>query len=162
MKRNNFWYLLPLLALLQLGLVPYLDIFGARPDLLLVGSVAAFFIMPWPQPLFFALAAGLVKDICGLEPWARNIFLFGLWAVALRQLARRVVIEEEIIRLAAAGAVFLLDGILSGVLLFYAGKPVSSGIFLRTAILSCAYGLFIFKYTFKYLHERIFKCAPGP
>lgn len=100
-----------LAALLELTLVPYLDVGGAHPHLVLVGTVVASVAFGLDTGLAVAVAGGLALDILAARPLGATVFVLllvgGGTALASRALAP-VKIVAPVLLVAAASPAFSL------------------------------------------------------
>lgn len=139
MKLSVFLVIALILAVFQLTFLNYFRLFGVSPDFFLVCVFIAslFFELRWS--IIFSVALGIFKDSFSPDTFGLNIILFSLWSFLIVKVSRKVTIEDNITRTFLLFIVALLQNIISGLLLFYSGGNVPTGIFLRIVFLGSLY-----------------------
>lgn len=144
MSNFKFPILIIILAFVQVVFLEYVKVFNVKPDLLLISAVIASFIFRGRYSLALVLFAGLIKDIFGSNSYGINILLFSLWYFLIVILSRQITMDNSIIRLALIFIISIFHNLISGLMLFYLGKPLAVGIFIRTIIFASIYTTTIF------------------
>ncbi len=127
------------LGVLQLTCVEYLRVFGIKPDLLLLSVVIAGLFLEMRWAIIFGIAVGVFKDIFGLNNFALDVFLFGLWGFLTAKVSRKISIEDNLSAALLLFIIALLQNIFSGLVFVYSGNFVPPGIFLRIVLLGSLY-----------------------
>ena len=139
MRVSVFLVIALILAVFQLTSLSYFRLFGVSPDLFLVCVFIAslFFKLRWS--IIFSVLLGIFKDSFSPDTFGLNIILFSLWSFLIVQVSRKITIDDNITRALLLFIVALLQNIISGLLLFYSGGNVPTGIFLRIVFLGSLY-----------------------
>jgi len=136
-------------AFLQVTFVDYFNFFGAKPDLLLIAAFIGGLSLKLGWALGIGLLSGILKDSFLLNRFGLNAALFPLWVLLSKKLSRRVSIEDNLSRAILIALISLLNNIINGIFLFYAGAMVPLGIFLRIAIISSFYTALVSYFTLR-------------
>lgn len=140
MNKTIFFVAVVLLSLLQVSLLEYAKVLGAKPDTLFAAAIIAGLSLEPGWALAAAIFCGLLKDAFGTGPAFLNTAVFTLWALAVIQLIRKITVENRLIAsafvLIAATANCLFVRFLSYA---FSGIVLSMGTLVRTAFLESLY-----------------------
>lgn len=144
-----------ILVVFQLTSLSYFRLFGVSPDLFLICVFIAslFFELRWS--IIFSVLLGIFKDSFSPDTFGLNIILFSLWSFLIVKVSRKITIEDNITRALLLFIVALLQNIISGLLLFYSGGNVPTGIFLRIILLGSLYTALILPLILKIVKIRL-------
>ncbi|MDD3087783.1 MAG: rod shape-determining protein MreD [Candidatus Omnitrophica bacterium] len=147
MRPQSVFILTALFALLQITILEHFKFFGVRPDLLMVAVFTGAVYLRLKPALAVGLFAGIFKDVFSLHLFGVNAVLLPLWVLLIANLVRRVSIEDNLSRTLFILAVALLNNLIIGLTLVYAGVSLPLGIFTRILILSSIYTALCFYLT---------------
>lgn len=139
MKNWTFLIIIAAFGLLQITALNYINVYNAKPDLLLITVVVAslFFEPRWA--LFFSIFAGFIKDILSPNTFGINTFLFPLWGFLIMKLSKRMTIDNNFIRAAFTFIIVILNDMATIVIFLFLGNFIYWGVFLRIAFLEALY-----------------------
>lgn len=146
------WLFLPILiicGIFQATVLDHLRIFGVKPDLILVGVVAASLSSDLKWALFLSIAAGILKDSLSANTFGINTLLFALWSFLIIKLSRNISLDNNFLRAALVFVVIVTNGIIIRLLYFFLGRFIPPGIFLRTLFLEALYTAAVLPLVFK-------------
>lgn len=148
MKRKiTFFLLIIALALIQATLAHDVAFFGVRPDLLFFAAIFASLYFELLPALIFCLFAGFLKDsFLGVT---LNTFLFPLWCIAIKQLARSVSIDNEFVASGLVLVAVFINDILIRVIFSPPVNPIPLGVFLKIIILGPVYTALVSFFMFR-------------
>ncbi|MBN2830804.1 MAG: rod shape-determining protein MreD [Candidatus Omnitrophica bacterium] len=149
MRPPIVFILTAIFALLQVTLLDYFRIFGAKPDLLLIAVFFGCLFLKQKKAFALGIFSGLFKDIFSLNAFGLNTVLFPAGVILIAKLMRRVSIEDNLSRILLIFVVALLNNIISGLVLVYTGVYIPLGIFLRIIIFSSMYTAAVFYLTIR-------------
>lgn len=155
MSNFKFPILIIILAFVQVVFLEYVKVFNVKPDLLLISAVIASFIFKRKLSLALVLFAGLIKDVFGSSSYGINMLLFSLWYFLIVILSRQITMDNSIIRLVLMFIISIFHNLISGLMLFYLGKSLAVGIFIRTIILASIYTTAIFPLIYNLSTKKI-------
>ncbi len=145
--------LLFVFGLLQTAFLGNFRFFGAAPDLFLILVFAYGSFFGLRQALLLAIAAGIIKDSFSLSPFGFNALLFPLWAFFIHYITKRFSIEDSLACSLTLFPLALLNNIITGFTLVYAGALVPFGIFFRLVVLSSLYTTGVFALLLKFIKK---------
>jgi len=139
MKKLAFAGLVIAGGVVQLTLLDYIRIFGAKPDLLLAAMVIANLFFGFRWAFAFSLFAGIFKDLFVVSYPGLNTVSFAFWSLIICQIKRHFSLDYILVRVILLWLVALLQNIGTGVWLILCGNHLPAGIFLRIVIFSPLY-----------------------
>lgn len=139
MNKNFFLAIIVVLALLEATLLNYFRLMQVKPDLLLVSVVLSALSFQLKEAIFFALAAGVAKDLLNIGSFGINTLVFPVLSYLVWRLARKVFVENQLAFSALVGIVAVLNAILDRFIRLSAGNFLAVGIFLRISFLGSLY-----------------------
>jgi rod shape-determining protein MreD len=137
------WFFLGLIivsGLIQATILYAIDIFGVKPDLLLIGVVCASIFLrvyKWVIPL--SIFAGILKDVLSMNPFGVNTLLFSLTSVLVIKLSKKISLDNNFIKMALMFLIVFINDIIARLIFIFLGSFISWGIFLRTTIMGSLY-----------------------
>jgi len=135
--------LLLVVAALQATFLDYFRFFGTKPDLLLASVIVLSLDAGWLKAVFFGLLAGLLKDSLGAGIIGINVFLFICAALIVKELARKISVDNNYVLLLLTCIAVLITGILKKALVWpLAGLQMPWFQFLRIILLEMLYASF--------------------
>ncbi len=139
MKKRTFFLIIIICAVLQVTILNNIRILNIKPDLLLICMVLAglSFELKWAFAL--SVSCGVFKDIFFQAPFGINTLLFSLWCLLIVDLAKKISIDFDLIKLGLILIVSLLHNIATGIIVIYAGNFIPFGIFLRIVSIETVY-----------------------
>lgn len=154
MRKLLFLFIIIACALLETTVLNSFRVFNTKPELLLtlVVIVSLGFELRWA--IFFSVFAGLLKDGFSINHFGINTILFGLWSFMLVRLARKISVDNDLIRVIVLSLVLVLNSIVLKIIFFYSGKFIPIGIFMRTVFFSSAYTILVSPLLFKYIRPQ--------
>ncbi len=150
--RNPFIiFLLFVVALLQVSILQYFKIFGAKPDLLLIAVFWFTLSCPSKQAVILSACAGLLEDI--FAPYSFGIYslLFALFSLSIIRLGKEISIDNNLVRFIVFYIISFCNTAVIRFLFFLLGNNVPLNIFLRVAFLGSLYNALIALLLFKKL-----------
>ncbi len=162
MKKLLFLVVILGTALFEASILNLFRVFNTKPDLLLVLVVIAAVGFDFKWAIIFCTFAGLCKDAFSINTGGMHTILFVAWGVLIIKLSRKVVLENDFMRMLVVLVVFLINDIIVKLIFFYYGRSVPMGIFLRIAFIGCIYTLSIAPLMFRYIRPEYFsskKCS---
>ena len=150
MKKCVFSLIIFAVLLLQLTILDYFKIFGAKPDLLLASIIIAslFFESKWV--IVFAVFAGILKDIFGINTLGINVVLFPLWGFIVIELSKRLSIENNFIYLGFIFVISILNSMMLRLIFMFMGRLVVPWfVFMRIIFFESLYTTLISSLLFK-------------
>jgi len=136
------WFLLfsiPILGFFQVTVLSRFQVFGVKPDLLLIGVVITSVLLSRGWALLGAFLAGMFKDVFLVDSFAVNTMLFVLWSLVLNKVSRKVIIDDRYALMAVVFIAVFINNLIIRFILLSCGKTVSLGIFSRITIISAVY-----------------------
>ena len=149
MKNLKILVCLLILALIQSTTLNYFMFFRVKPELMLICLVLLGLFLNWRWALAYSLFLGFLKDIFGVYPFGVNMLLFVFWAYLLKVLSRKVAIEDNLILVALIFILVILNSISNRLILFFCGKIIPLGIFLRVSLIEAVYTAIFMPLVFK-------------
>ena len=139
--RNNLVFLLGIVivGMLQPMLLDYIKIFNTKPDLLLVIVCLSSLFLNLRGALVLSVFAGLFKDAFLIGTFGLNALLFCLWSFLIVQLARKIVIDSNFLRMCLVFIIVALHNTIYGLINIYSGNFIPLGIFLRIVSVGSLY-----------------------
>jgi rod shape-determining protein MreD len=137
------WFFLGLIivsGLIQATILYAIDIFGVKPDLLLIDVVCASIFLrvyKWAIPL--SIFAGILKDVLSMNPFGINTLLFSLTSVLVIKLSKEISLDNNLIKMALMFLIVFINDIIARLIFIFLGSFISWGIFLRTTIMGSLY-----------------------
>jgi rod shape-determining protein MreD len=126
-------------SLFQVTVLNYFSFLHVKPDLILAAVFIASFSLSLRQALLLALLGGIFKDAFSLSRFGLNAGFFPLWVFVVKELSRRVSIEDGVSRTLLLIIIAFSHNILTGLILVNSGAQPPLGIFLRITLLSSFY-----------------------
>ncbi len=148
-KKILYLFIIFVIGIFQVTLLDFFKIFNVKPDLLLISAVIASLVFKFKWALFFSIFAGIFKDVFVVSTFGINTLLFCLWSFLILKLTKEIPIDNNFIRLILIFIIAFLHNIISGLFLFYSGKPIPLGIFLRTVSIGSIYTALVLLLVFK-------------
>lgn len=143
MKALIFAFTIIILALFQAAILYYVNIFNAKPDLLLISMLmASLFFEFWPA-IILSIFAGMAKDIFSANV-SLSALLFPLWSFLIIKLSKKIPLDNNYIRMALIFIIANLNGIAGILIYLFLGNFIYGGIFLRTLFFGALYTAFVF------------------
>ncbi len=132
-------------ALLEVAVLPFVQVFGAKPDLMLLCVFWVALEFPLYQALLISIYAAFVKDIFSASSWGLHMILFPLWVWVIKELSRKVTLENKTLRFVVLCMIILLHNILGCVLAAITGRGLASiGTIIRMTFSATFYSLLVF------------------
>ncbi|MDD5506393.1 MAG: rod shape-determining protein MreD [Candidatus Omnitrophica bacterium] len=153
-KWLSVFFIIIILATLQLSWPAFLSFFNAKPDLLLILSLSLVFYFNFKFVLAAAILSGLLKDAFLPEAMAINTLLFSVWSYLTFRLSSQVSTENNYVRLCIILIIAVLNNAILGMQGLSAGSHIPAGIFLRNLFISSLYTAAVSPLIFK-LTKRI-------
>lgn len=140
----------------QVTFLPYFKVFGIQPDLLFLIVFIASVKFNFGWAVVFALLGGVLKDAFSIYPFGINTALFCLWTLAVKELSRRISLDNRLIQIATVLVLNILHNILAGFLYFGSAKVfIPWAISLRIILFGALYTVFVL-----YLSGRLLEHIP--
>lgn len=139
-KKVIFLIIIIIIAILETTILDYFKIFGVKPDLFLVTVVIAGLSFDLRWAVFFAILAGILKDLFGANALYINTFLFPFYSLLTLRLSKKISIDNNFFCTAFIFSVAIMNSIIRaifGSLENFTVIPV--GIYLRIIILESFY-----------------------
>jgi rod shape-determining protein MreD len=152
-RKNNFILLIFLFALLQITLLPYLRLFGTKPDLFLTCMVVASLYFDVESALLMSLLCGVLKDIFSINAFGFNTFFMPVFSFLLMKISRKLVLDDTPVLCAAIFLTTFFYAIVSKIVLGYLGTVVPFWAFLRIALVESLYTALIFPLVFRLIKK---------
>jgi rod shape-determining protein MreD len=150
MKHFIFIATIIIFALLQATILNYVNIFNAKPDLLLISVIIAslFFKPRWAISL--SIFSGVLKDIFSVNVFGINTILFFLWSLLIIKLSREISFDSNYVRLVFIFIIAILNNIITRLIFLFLGNFISLGLFLRITFIGSLYTALIFPLALKF------------
>ncbi|MFC1805003.1 rod shape-determining protein MreD [Candidatus Omnitrophota bacterium] len=153
--RIRFFAALVILCFIQVAVLDSVKLFGVKPDLLLLGAVAAAMVFKMERALAFAALAGLLKDCFTADTFGTNTLLFPLWAFLIIRLLRSISLETGL-RLALLVLVTAVSQNLAvRMIKAFLGRGVPLGSTLRVLLFGSLYTAAVAYPAFELLKKRV-------
>ncbi|MBU1125604.1 MAG: hypothetical protein KKC84_06240 [Candidatus Omnitrophica bacterium] len=143
MKIIRYLLLIVACAILQAGIFPYLKVYGAGPDLLLVMGGISHFLFVWPVSLFLSIFAGVLKDVLSLSGFGLHTGLFVAWSFCVRYLNRHIAIETDRLRVGVMAIILVLNAVITGSISVLRGTAIPWPRFLSMIAVQTLYSLLL-------------------
>jgi len=153
-KWLSIFFVIIILATLQLSWPAPLSFFNAKPDLLLILPLSLVFYFNFKFVLAAAILSGLLKDAFLPAGMAINALLFSVWSYLTFRLSSQISTENNYVRLCIILIIALLNNTILGMQSLSAGSYIPAGIFLRNLFISSLYTAAVSPLIFK-LTKRI-------
>ncbi|MCX5708907.1 MAG: rod shape-determining protein MreD [Candidatus Omnitrophica bacterium] len=147
-RKKNFILLMFLFALLQVSLLPYLRLYGTKPDLFLICVVVASLYFDVESALLISLLCGILKDIFSVNVFGLNTFFMPVFSFLLMKVSRKLALEDTPVLCAAIFLTTFFYAIVSRIALGYLGTVVPFWAFLRISLIESLYTAAIFPLVF--------------
>jgi len=131
MKKSAFILIIVLACFTQITLAHHLKLFNEMPDLLLICVILVSLDFDLKSALLFSIFSGVLKDLFSSSGFGFNVLFFSFWSFAVVRLARKIVFDNDLIRVALVAIVSFLHNLLIAVALFAAGYAIPAGVALR-------------------------------
>ena len=136
MKKFTYLLIIIISAILQATFLENVRIFSVKPDLLLICAVLASLIFNFSWALTFSASCGFLKDCFSLSAFGINTILFSLWCILIIELAKKITIDYDFIKVMLLFIICIIHNIALGVILIYLGSFIPFGIFFRNCLMS--------------------------
>lgn len=151
MKKSLFFLIILLSALFETTFLNSFRIFGVKPDLLLICVVTASLNFGIKTALVLSAFAGILKDSLTAAAFGLNLLLFVLWSFLLRELAKRISLDNRFFCAGLVCIIILVNNIVARPLYFFLIQlSIPLGVFLRTTILEAVYTGVVSAWIFKF------------
>ncbi|MFA5101205.1 MAG: rod shape-determining protein MreD [Candidatus Omnitrophota bacterium] len=144
MKKIIFIALLLLAALVQSALIPYVSVFGVKPDLFWIMVMCAALYFDAGTAVIFSLTCGLLKDCLGTSPFGVYIVLFPLWSIGIGCLSKRISFDNMPVSSFVLGAMVFVNAVALRFMPFIPDGPLSFTAFMRIGVIESIYTALVF------------------
>jgi len=155
-KKNHFLLLIFILSIFQTAFLDRFNLFGVKPDIMLVAVVIAGLCFELRWAFFYALIAGLLKDTFSSSPHILYTILFIFLAFFISKIRRKISIDNNFMRLVLIFIVSFLCSVVIGILFSLWARFIPIGIFLRTAFLDSIFTVSVSCLAFKFLKPEFY------
>lgn len=143
------------IALFEVGFLNYFNIFGARPNLLLICMVAVSLSFNLGWAILFSIILGLLKDTFQISPYAINFILFPMCSFFIIKLSRKMSFDTDILCALLVFVVVVLQNIAARIIFVFSSKPVMGlGLFSRLVFIEAFYTAILVPVLLKILKIR--------
>lgn len=139
MKKRILFLIIIICGLLQVTILNNIRVFNAKPDLLLICMVLASLTFELKWAFALSVFCGVFKDIFFQAPFGINTLLFSLWCLLIVELAKKISIDFDLIKIGLILIVSIFHNIVIGIIVIYAGNFIPLGIFLRVVSIESVY-----------------------
>lgn len=140
-----------IIVLIQATLLDSFELFGVKPNLLLIGIVMVSLIFDLKWAFALGIFAGILKDTLGLNMFGIDTLLFPLWIFLVIRLSKKISLDDNLISALLVFVVSVLHNIISRSISFALGNSVAPlVVFLRIAFLESLYTAAIMPLVFKF------------
>ncbi len=154
-RKKNFIFLILFFTLLQVSLLHYFRVFGAKPDLFLICVVIASLYFEVEYALAMSLLCGILKDTFSIGPFGINTFFLPVLSFLVMKLSRKVVLDNTPVLCAAAFLITFFYDIVSRIALGYLGTAIPFWTFLRISLFESLYTALIFPLAFRLIKKTV-------
>jgi rod shape-determining protein MreD len=154
-RKKNFIFLILLFALLQVSLLPYLRLFGTKPDLFLICVVFASLYFDVESALLMSLLCGILKDIFSINAFGLNTFFMPIFSFLIMKISRKLALDDAPVLCVAVFLTTFFYAIINRVVLGYLGTVVPFWGFLRIALIESLYTAIIFPLAFRLIKKTV-------
>lgn len=138
-KKFIFFIIIVISGILQVSILNTIRIFYVKPDLILICVVLASLIFEFKWAFFLSIFCGILKDSFSASTFGINTILFPVWCFLIIELAKKISIDFDWIRLAVVFIISVLHNITTGIILIYLGNFIPLGIFCRNVSVGAIY-----------------------
>lgn len=139
MKKVLFLLFIIIFGIIQVTSINYFNVFGIRPDLLLISVCLASLFFEFKWAFVFSICAGLFKDAFSINTFALNTLLFPFWCFLISRAAAKIDIDNNFMRIVLIFLVTVIHNIITGLIFISSGNLVPLGVFLRIVALGSIY-----------------------
>ena len=144
MKKIIFSALVILAALVQSTLIPYVKIFGVKPDLFWILVMCAALYFDAGTAVMFSLCCGLLKDCLGTSPFGVYIVLFPVWSLSVSNLSKRISFDHLAVCSFILAVMIFVNSVILRFLPFIHDGPLSFMAFMRISVIESIYTAIVF------------------
>lgn len=148
-RKKSFIFLILFFTLLQVSLLHYFRLFGAKPDLFLISVIIASLYFEVEYALFLSLLCGILEDIFCIGSFGVHTFLLPLISFAVMRLSRKVALDNTPVLCVTVFLFTVVYDIASRIALGYLGTAIPFWSFLRIAFLESLYTALLFPWALK-------------
>jgi len=138
-----FIFIIIVFALFQTTILYYINIFNAKPDLLLISMLVASLFFKLKSAIFLSIFAGILKDVLSVNTFGINTLLFPLWSILIIRLSKEISLDNNYIRMALIFIIANLHDIITIAILSFLGNIIYWRPFLRIAFIGSLYTTFV-------------------
>ncbi|MBI4972572.1 MAG: rod shape-determining protein MreD [Candidatus Omnitrophica bacterium] len=150
--KKRFFLIMIIAVILEAAVLDYFKIFGVKPDLILLSVIApSLYYLETKWCVFFAILAGILKDVLGINSFGINTFLFPLWVILILKVSKKISLDINFIRIAIVLAVTILNNLAAGLILLSWGRFIPLLSFLRILLVQTVYTTAVSYPLFKFL-----------
>lgn len=135
MRKLTPFLIISIFAIFQATILNYLKIFYVLPDLLLISMVMVSLLFELRLALVLSAFAGILKDIFSIKPFAINTILFLLWCLFIKNLSKKLAIENRLSRALLVFVIVIFNDVINRLVIFHTGETIPAGIVLRVIFL---------------------------
>lgn len=143
MKNLFFLFIIIIFALFQTTILYYINIFNAKPDLLLISVLVVSLFLKLRPAILLSICAGVLKDIFSVNAFGISTLLFPLWCALIIKLSKKISIENNYIRMALIFIIANLNEMITILVFLSLGNLIYWGVFLRTVFFGTLYTTFV-------------------
>lgn len=156
-KKWFFLFIAVVLAIFQITILDYFQIFNVKPDFFLIVVVMAslYFSFELRWAVFLSAFSGMLKDILGPNTFGINTLLFALWSVLIANLSKKISLDNNFISAAVIFVTVILNGAVIQLIFLFSGKFISWPVFLRIVLLESLYTALVLSIIFKKAYVQI-------
>jgi rod shape-determining protein MreD len=144
MKKIIFTAFLVLAALLQSTLIPYVKVFGVKPDLFWIMVMCAALYFDAGTAVIFSLSCGLLKDCLGTSSFGVYTVLLPLWSIGISNLSKRISFDHLAVSGFVLAVIIFVNAVILRLLPFIPDGPLSFMAFMRISVIESIYTASLF------------------
>lgn len=156
MKRALIVFIILVFAVVEATFLDLFRIFRVAPDLLLMVVVIAALYDEFGWALFYAVIAGMFKDLFSGNGTVMHILFFPLWVYLIHKLSRKIFIENDLIRTAVMFGVSLLNNIAVILLMVFMRHPLPVSVVFSLVLIGPLYTAIVFPLVCRFFGTQLY------
>lgn len=143
MSKRLFLAVIFAVLILELSVLNYFKIVGVKPNLFLIVVVMANLFFDFYWALLFSFTIGVLKDAFSVNAFGMNALIFLLLSFLIFWLAKKISIENNLVRLLVICIIVIISGIFNRLINAFGGSYLPLGIFFRVIFIELLYTVII-------------------